>query len=69
MASFIFHNDHQDDGKIMKTVVEVAINNTVEVVEVINSVLVNNNEADVAVEVFMALTFIAIITINVPIIR
>ena len=53
----------------MKTVVEVAINNTVEEVEVINSVLVNNNEADVAVEVFMALTFIAIITINVPIIR
>ena len=69
MASFIFRNDHQDEGKIMKTVVEVNINNTVEEVEVINSVLVNNNEADVAVEVFMALTFIAIITINVPIIR
>ena len=69
MASFIFHNDHQDEVKIMKTVVEVAINNKVEEVEVINSVLVNNNEADVAVEVFMALTFIAITTINVPIIR
>ena len=41
----------------------------IDVLEIIQSVEVNEDKADTVTQVFMALTFLAIITINVPIIR
>ena len=40
-----------------------------DVLEIIHSIGVNDDRADTVTQVFMALTFLAIITINVPIIR
>ena len=41
----------------------------IDVLEIIQSIAVNDDQADTATHVFMALTFLAIIAINVPIIR
>ena len=41
----------------------------IDVLEIIQSIAVNDDKADTVTQVFMALTFLAIIIINVPIIR
>ena len=41
----------------------------VDIVEIINTFVINTDEADIGTQIFMALIFITIITINFPIIR